>query len=372
MVAFRHHVNMIVTKKGVDMHSIIRNIKIDGVAVGVPNNWLSLEEQFGNYDSGIDEKKLNKFKKSTGVEGRYVSTIKQTNSDWCFVAAEKLLSSKGIDRDKIGIIVYVTQTADYQQPATALVLQHRLKIGTNCMAFDINLGCSGFIYGLNVVGSLMLQSEVEYGLLMCGETGGRDKIPGEKPNSDTELMLFGDAGSAALLKRDINAEEMNFMSKSNGNGYKALIKPWGFYRNPIELKKVSPMDGIAVFNFSTNEAPELINDLMKEMHTTSVDYDYLVLHQANKMIMEQIEKKTGFPPEKSLKSINKFANTSSASIPTALVYNLANKGEGLAHFLLSGFGIGLSWSAVDCYIDKKDILPLIKTDDYFEDGYQSL
>lgn len=354
------------------MYSVINNIKIDGIAVGVPNRWLSLEEQFNSFNSGIDEKKLNKFIKSTGVEGRYVSTIKQTNSDWCYAAADKIINIKNIDRNKIGVIVYVTQTADYQQPATALVLQHRLKIGTNCMAFDINLGCSGFIYGLNVVSSLMLQSEAEYGLLMCGETGGRDKIPCDKPNSDTELMLFGDAGSAALLKRDNNAKDMHFMSKSDGSGFKALIKPWGFYRNPIELKKVEAMDGIAVFNFSTNEAPELINDLMKKMCATSENYDYLVLHQANKMIMEQIEKKTGFPPEKGLKSINRFANTSSASIPTALVYNLANKGEGLAHFLLSGFGIGLSWGAVDCYIDKKDIFPLIETDDYFEDGYQSL
>ena len=354
------------------MYSEIKGIKIDAIALGVPNKWISLEEQFGNPNSGIDNKKLMKFIKNTGVEGRYVSTVKQTNSDWCYAAANNILDYKGIDRNQVGIIVYVTQTADYQQPATSLVLQHRLGIGTNCVAFDINLGCSGFIYGLNVVSCLMIQCGAEYGLLMCGETGGRDKIPGDRPNFNTEYMLFGDAGSAALLKRDENAPNMNFMLKSNGNGFKALINPWGFYRNPIELKKVSPMDGIAVFNFSTNEAPELINDLMKEMHTTSVDYDYLVLHQANKMIMEQIEKKTGFPSEKSLKSINKFANTSSASIPTALVYNLANKGEGLVHFLLSGFGIGLSWGAVDCYIDKKDIFPLIETDDYFEDGYQSL
>ena len=108
------------------------------------------------------------------------------------------------------------------------------------------------------------------------------------------------------------------------------------------------------------------------MHTTAEDYDYLVLHQANKLIMKQIEKKTGFPEEKSLKSIQKFANTSSASIPTALVNNLAETNTGVKHFLLSGFGIGLSWSAVDCYIDTEDILPLVMTDEYFEDGYQAV
>lgn len=352
------------------MHSVIKGIKIEAIAAGVPNRWLSIEEQFGYEGSGIDERTLKKFKKSTGVEGRYVSNEKQTNSDWCCAAADKILSDKKIDRNKVGVLVYVTQTADYREPATAMVLQHRLKVGIDCIVFDINLGCSGFVYGLNVVGSLMMQSDVEYGLLMCGETGGREKIPGKNAEADTEKMLFGDAGSAALLVKDKNAPDMNFMSKSNGDGFKALIDPWGFYRNPVKLRNINGMDGVAVFNFSTNETPELINDLMKCMHTSSEDYDYLVLHQANKLIMKQIEKKTGFPEEKSLKAIDKFANTSSASIPVAMVHNLAGSEDSPAHFLLSGFGIGLSWSAVDCYINKKDILPLVETDEYFVDGYQ--
>ena len=352
------------------MYSVIKGIKIEAVAVCVPDRWLSLDEQFGHENSGMDEKTLKKFKKNTGLEGRYVSNEKQTNSDWCYAAADKILSEKNIDRNKIGVIVYVTQTADYREPATAMVLQHRLKIGTDCLVFDINLGCSGFVYGLNIVSSLMMLNGANYGLLMCGETASREKIPSENTVVDTEQLLFGDAGSATLLTLDKNAPDMNFMMKSDGNGFKAIIDPWGFYRNPIKLKDVGVMDGLAVFNFSTNIVPDLINDLMEKMQTKSDNYDYLVLHQAHKLIMKQIEKRTGFPEEKSLKSIEKFGNTSSASIPTALVYNLAEKGDEVVHFLLSGFGIGLSWGAVDCYINKKDILPLIKTDEYFEDGYQ--
>lgn len=353
------------------MYSTIKNIKIDAVAVGVPDRWLSLEDQFGNPESGIEFKTLRRFVKNTGVEGRFVSTEKQTNSDWCYAAAEEIIRNKQINRNKIGVLVYVTQTADYREPATAMVLQHRLNIDTDCIVFDINLGCSGFVYGLNVVGSLMMQCDAEYGLLMCGETGGREKIPEEKPNPDTEKILFGDAGSATLLKKDANAENMYFLSKSDGSGFRTLIDPWGFYRNPVKKKNVNNMDGVSVFNFSTNEAPELINELMRKQNTTPDDYDYLVLHQANKLIMSQIEKKTGFSPEKSLKSIGVFANTSSASIPTALVNNLAGSQKGKAHFLLSGFGIGLSWSALDCYLEEKDILPLLKTNEYFEDGFQS-
>ncbi len=353
------------------MKTVIKGIRIGAVAVGVPDRWLSLDEQFGYEGCPIDEKTLKKFKKNTGVEGRFLSNEKQTNSDWCYAAAEKILSEKNIDRNKIGVLVYITQTADYREPATSMVLQHRLNIGSDCMVFDINLGCSGFVYGLNVVSSMMMQSNAEYGLLMCGETGGREKIPNKERAADTEQMLFGDAGSAALLIKDPSAKDMTFLSMSDGNRFRALIDPWGFYRNPIKLKQLKNMDGIEVFNFSTEEAPQQIIDLMKLMNTTPDDYDYLVLHQANKIIMKQIEKITGFDEAKSLKSISNFANTSSASIPTALVNNLADDDGGMAHFLLSGFGIGLSWSTVDCYFNKSDILPLIKTNEYFEDGYQA-
>lgn len=352
------------------MKTVVNGIRIRAVAVGVPDRWLSLDEQFGYEGSGIDEKTLRKFKKSTGIEGRFVSNEKQTNSDWCYAAAEKIIEERNIDRNKIGVLVYVSQTADYRQPATSMVLQHRLNIGDDCMVFDINLGCSGFVYGLNVVSSLMMSSEAEYGLLLCGETAARKLIPDENAPADTEDLLFGDAGSATLLVKDHEASDMVFLSKSDGNRFRALIDPWGFYRNPVQKNTGSSIDGVAVFNFSTEEAPDLINELMTDLNTTSEDYDYLALHQANELIMRQIEKKTGFPQEKTLRSIAKFANTSSASIPTALVNELAGS-EGEAHFLISGYGIGLSWSVVDCYINKGDILPLIKTDQYFEDGYQA-
>lgn len=167
------------------MYSNIKGIKIDAVAAGVPDRWLSLDEQFVGENGSIDEKTLKKFKKNTGVEGRFVSTLKQTNSDLCYAAAEKILNEKDIDRNKIGVVVYVTQSPDYVKPATAMVLQNRLHIGTECIAFDINLGCSGYVYGLNVVGSLMMQSVAEYGLLMCGET-----ITREHPGGGSALKRY--------------------------------------------------------------------------------------------------------------------------------------------------------------------------------------
>lgn len=354
------------------MRSDLKGIKILAIAASVPDRWVSLDEQFAYEGSVIEEKTLKRRKKSTGIEGRYVSNNKQTNSDWCFAAAEKILSELSIDRNRVGVVVYVTQTADYQQPATALVLQHRLGIGDNCIVFDINLGCSGYVYGLNVVSSLLMTSNAEYGLLMCGETASRPKRFDVDDDSEVDDMIFGDAGSATLLTKDHDTGNMCFLSKSDGSRFRTLIHPWEFYRNPIRMGKNSVMDGIDVFNFSTQEVPELIKELMVEMKTTPDDYDYIILHQANKLIMQRIEKKTGFYEEKSLKSIAEFANTSSASIPLTIVHNLVGQDLKTYRVLMCGYGIGLSWSVVDCYLDKTVIIPLVKTSEYFEDGFQNV
>ncbi|MBQ8084685.1 MAG: hypothetical protein IJ232_01095 [Lachnospiraceae bacterium] len=350
------------------MESCIRGISIEAVSAAVPDRWLSLADQFGN-TSDANRKIIKKFTKNTGVEGRFVSTYNQVNSDWCYAAAKKIIEDKKIDKNSIGVIVYVTQTSDYRKPSTATVLQYRLGIGEDCIAFDVNLGCSGYVCGLNIVGSIMMESKAQYGLLMCGETASRDKIPTDSIEFNTGKLLFGDAGSATLLKKDIMAKNINFMYKTDGSRYNALIAPWGFYRNPYKSADIDITDDIAVFNFSTNEVPVLINELMGKMGCTAEDYDYLVLHQSNKLIMSQIEKKTGFSSDKSIKAIDKFANTSSASIPVSLVEKLALVNNGVSHFMLCGYGIGLSWCAVDCYMNVDNVYPLIKTDEYYEDDY---
>ena len=351
------------------MYSICSGIKIEAIATGVPCNWRTLEEDFSKEGSNIDEKKLKRFIKLSGVKGRFVAGNHQTNSDWCYAAAEEILKKKSIDRNKIGVLVYVTQTADYQEPATALILQHRLQIGTDCIAFDINLGCSGFVFGLNAVASIMDHSDAEYGLLMCGEICSK-KLSQKNNYDNLDDLLFGDAGSATLLVKDKKAKDLHFLSKSNGDGFKSIVHPWGFYRNPVlEKREIGLMDGAEVYRFSTNEVPELIHELMKKLNTTPDDYNYLGLHQANMLIINQIADTLGFPTEKNLISISDYGNTSSASIPTALVHNLGGLDKGEVRLLLSGYGIGLSWSVVDCYVDTRNIFELVKTDDYFVDGF---
>lgn len=350
------------------MYSQLNGIRVAGIAAAVSNTWDSVRE-ISNESEAI----INKFIKKTGVEGRYSANPRQCTSDFCYAAAEKILTEKGINREEIGVLIFVTQTSDYGIPATACVLQNRLGLSKSCIAFDVNLGCSGFTYGMNILGSMLMNAKTKYGLLLAGDTSAREKSQKirNKVGHSAEL-LFGDSGTATLLEK-VPSDTICVSSHTDGAGYKAIISPYNGFRNPDRPESEAPgtrMDEISVFNFASSEASAQIVDYMKETGTTPDDFDCLVLHQANLMIMKQIGKKTGFPTEKVLVSLNRFANTSSSSIPITLVNQYGEEqGERVIHALCCGFGVGLSWSTIALPININDIYPLVHTDEYFVDGY---
>lgn len=350
------------------MFSELQNIRVVGMAAAVSNTWDSVREL-----SLEDEKIINKFIKTTGVEGRYSASPYQCTSDFCFAAAEKIIQDKGINRNEIGILVFVTQTSDYRIPATACVIQKRLGLDKSCIAFDVNLGCSGFTYGMTILGSLLMSTNTKYGLLLAGDTSAREKSQKVKQKiGHSAELLFGDSGTATLLEKT-KTKSLFVSSHTDGAGFKAIIKPYDGFRNPDKPAKEVPgtrMDEIMVFNFATTEAVEQINDYMNNRGTGPDDYDCLVLHQANLMIMKRIGKKTGFPMDKVLVSLNRFGNTSSSSIPITLVDKYGDLQEDRTiNALCCGFGVGLSWSTIALPIHVKDIYPLVHTDEYYVDGY---
>lgn len=350
--------------------STIEDVKIEGIAAAVSNTWTSLET-FGDED---DIKTIKKFMKKTGVQGRYDADVKQTTSDFCYVAARELLAKKNVDPKEIGVLVFVTQTADYGIPSTACLLQDRLGISKDCLAFDVNLGCSGFTCGINIAASLMKMANTDKALLLAGDTSAKEMSQRRKnKTSHSASWLFGDSGTATLLRKDNNSPKISMISKTDGAGFKAIIAPYGGWRNPDAPPKEhgSRMDDIEVFNFAVEEVPALLKEAMSLDNTTPDDYDCLVLHQANLFILKQIAKRTGFDMEKTILSLDEFANTSSSSVPITMVkaYGELNEDRTL-RALMCGFGVGLSWSTVDAFVNVNDILPLIHTDEYFEDGYQ--
>lgn len=350
--------------------TIIKGIKISGISAAVSNTWTSLESFIGD---DIDEGTLKKFTKTTGVKGRYDAGINQTAADFCVAAAKQVLQNKNVDSSEIGLIVYVTMSPDYiTGPATACIIGHRLGASEDCLAFDVNLGCSGFIYGLNIASSILKSNNTEKALLVCGDTNNKDIYGFDGKRSHSDIMLFGDAGAAVLLEKSKEADDIYVNGKTDGAGYSSIISPYGGFRHPgIPVgNKNAVMDEFAVFNFSTSKAPELIVETMEKLGTSPDSYDCLALHQANLLIMQRIAKKSGFSSPKMLVSIDDYGNTSSASIPISLVKCFGSyKEQKKIHVLMSGYGIGLSWGVADVYLDTGDIYPIVHTDEYYEDCF---
>lgn len=331
----------------------VENINIKGIAGAVPKTVLS------NWDyTHITEQERKLLIKTTGVaERRITAKSGITTTDLCKAAAEKILEQTGTSKEDIEILVFVSQTPDYFLPASSITLQNRLGLPKTCMAFDMNLGCSGFVYGLSVISSLVSTGKFKKGLLLCGDISSAGP-----PEEDKSVFpLFGDAGTATLLEYDTTAQKMNFSLQSDGSGYEAIIVREGGMRKPFTVdsftlvekeKGISrasrnlELNGMAVFDFSVTEVPKNINEFFKNTGTTPESYDYFVMHQANQLMNETIRKKLKFPPEKVPYTLPKFGNTSSASIPLTIASVLKDKVAGTTTFLASGFGVGLSWATV--------------------------
>lgn len=331
----------------------IQDIAVKGIAAAVPSNMVS------NWDYDLlteSEKKL--LIKTTGVEQRRMVVPGMTTSDLCFEAAEKLLKELNWKKEEIDILIFVSQSTDYYLPATSIILQHRLGLPKSCMAFDIGLGCSGYVYGLSVISGMMKATGLKKGLLMVGDVS---TITCSKDDKST-YPLFGDAGTVTALQFDENAEPISFDLNSDGSGKDAIIIPHGGIRNlaspeSFVKEEIAPgivrskmelaLNGLDVFNFSIKEVPNSLKEFLEKTETTPESYDYFVMHQANKLMNETIRKKMKFPPEKIPYSISKYGNTSSASIPLTIVSELS---EALKNsnkkLLLAGFGVGLSWGSV--------------------------
>lgn len=344
--------------------SVYKNVRVSGIAAAVSNRWLSTEDSAKNSESS-DSFNFEKFIKTTGVRGRYLCVDNQTPSDFCVAAAEKMLSEKRIDRTEIGLIVYVTQSPDYRSPATACVMHKRLELSDSCIAFDLNMGCSGFVVGLNAICGMLIGSSARKALLLCGDLCGQDMD--RNPYSDSSYYLFGDAGAAILIeKSDKESDVLTILSATDG-GVKSISSPGTYWRHP-KWKFGNVMDGVEVFNFAVNRAAEMIKEYMEDANSRPDDYDKLVLHQANLYIMKQVVKRAGFSKEKMAVSIDEYGNTSSVSIPISIVkeYGEDKTGE-KKRILTCGFGVGLSWAAVEFSLSVDDIFPIQHTDEWFDD-----
>ena len=345
----------------------ISNISIKGLACCVPKNI----EQNVNIPYMTAEE-IEKFKDATGIAERRVVNTETCTSDLCYNAAEKLIEDLGWNKSEIDILVFVSQSADYILPVTATLLQNRLGLSTNCIAFDVPLGCSGYVYGMSIISSMMNACSLRKGILLVGDTS--TKLISKLDKST--LPLFGDAASATAFVYDEQADDLLFDLGSDGSGAEAIIIKDGGARNRINYASLEYQDfdsgikrnnchlvleGMDVFSFGISQAPKTVNALISKFDIDFNSIDYFVFHQANLMMNKMIVKKLKIPTEKVPYSLFNFGNTSSATIPLTIVTNLASKLiNEKKQLLCCGFGVGLSWGTVKVTFDNVLISNLIE------------
>lgn len=256
-------------------------------------------------------------------------------------------------------------------------MHKRLGLSKDCLAFDINLGCSGWVYGLQVICSLLQNVPCKYGLLLVGDTPNKVIAPMDH----TLAMLFGDSGVATLFEKTITPDPIQVACRTNGNGFKAIIIPSGAYRNrfaPSERVLQSDgivrsdydecMNGLDVFSFSITEPPEIIMQFLDLYKFDKDAFDCYAFHQANIFILKQLIKKLKLDKEKMPISIDRYGNNSVSSIPLTLCDYYGNADEdGIKSVLACGFGVGLSWGVAAFKINTADIYSIIETNDYYKD-----
>ncbi len=348
--------------------SKFKHVKIKGISTVVPEKEINIYDEAQYYGNNI--KKIDRMRKIVGFYKRHVVDEGVTASDLCINAGEILLSEMNIDKDSIDALIFVVQRPDHSSPATAYYIHDKLKLSKNCMAFDIRQGCTGWVYGLYVASALIESGAAKRILLLAGDTPSS----GVNPADRNVAPVFGDGGSATLLEYSDEINKSYFNITVQSNGYEAIIKPSSGYRLPFlydesdkELTEylTTPagnkerlvdlhLDGIAVFDFTMNAVPSNIEDLMKHFGFNRENIDYLMLHQANKQIVQTLSSKLGFSDEKApYYSFEAFGNQSITSIPIAISYNIQEEMQTTEkRILASGFGNGLAVASCIINTDK--------------------
>ena len=323
-------------------------VKIANIEYYLPEKVLTndqLAEQFPDWSSDRIEKKI-------GIRERRIVKEDETALDLALKAAEKVL--KNYNKDKIDFLMLCTQSSDYYLPTSACVLQNKLGLKTDIGAFDYNLGCSGFIYGLALAKSLINSNIATNILLITSETYTKHIHHKDKSNR----TIFGDAAAAIVIEKLEEEHIGEFVLGTDGSGYKNLIVPNGGLRNKYNpnAKEIDDgsgsirtnnnlyMNGPEIFNFTIKAVPKVVSETLEKNNTTLEELDYVIFHQANRYMNDYLRKKINIPKEKFYLNLLHTGNTVSATIPIAIKDALDNKlikkGDKV---LLVGFGVGYSW-----------------------------
>jgi len=294
---------------------------------------------------------VKKITKKVGIEERHVSGDSECASDMAVSAAEKMFAEHDIDRNDIDFVLLCTQSPDFFLPSSSCIIQERLGLKTSCGAFDYNLGCSGFVYGLAVAKGLIVSGIAKNILLLTSETYTKHLHERDKGN----MTIFGDAAAATLISTDGFASIEEFSLGTDGKGAYNLIVRTGGMRNPSKADDVcfdengNPkssdhlfMNGSEIFNFTAEIVPHLVNEILQKNNLTKDEVKLFVFHQANRYILDFLKDMVEIDDDRYYYYVSKVGNTVSSTLPIALK-NAHDEKRAVGNVLIAGFGVGYSW-----------------------------
>ena len=347
--------------------SIINGVRIAGISAAVPAGSQIVEPV-----ACTTAAELEKIIEKTGVKRRHIAQADTCTSDLCAAAAQQLLAKLGWEPESVDLLIFVSQTPDHLLPATSCVLHGKLGLAKSCAAFDISLGCSGYVYGLNVAAGLLAAGAYRRALLLVGDT--ISKVVSTEDRS--VAYVFGDAGSATTLERADTAGAMAFELGTDGTGIDHLKIPAGGFRcrsgpHTRLLKEQEAgnrrsdehlfMNGAEIFNFTIREVPPLIKALIARAGWSADSIECWVMHQANRFMLEYLGRRMKLPVDKTVIALENYGNTSCASIPLALADRFGGeKPMGSGRCVLAGFGVGFSWAGVALDLRDAVVLPVLE------------
>ena len=325
------------------------NAYIKAVSYYLPERTVTNEELLREFP----EWSVDKVAAKVGVDSRHLAADDETAGDMAERAARNLFREYNILPEEIDFLLLCTQSPDYFLPSTACMLQHRLGIPTSAGAFDYDLGCSGCVYGLAIAKGLIAAGVAHNVLLLTAETYNKYLHPSDKSNRS----IFGDGAAACLISTEGFVRIGGFALGTDGSGAERLIVKTGASRHKRQTglsvtdeeghtwhDDYLYMNGGAIFNFTLDVVPTMVDQILEKHNMCKDDIDYYVFHQANKFMLNTIRKVCGIPKEKFYVNLSQTGNTVSSTVFIALKECLqSGKIQKGMKVMIAGFGVGLSW-----------------------------
>ncbi len=325
-------------------------IKITSLSYALPEGKITHSQLCKRFGKNVMDKVLE----VSGIWERRAVRPEQCASDLAVEAANKILSED--DRKSVDMLIFATQTPDYLLPTTACILQDRLGLRKDILAFDINLGCTQFLFALSTAKAYIESSMAKKVLILCADTPTKLINPKDK----SAIALFSDAASACIVEASDEDCVESFVFGTDGAGYADLIAPTSGMRNPpkpedyIEKEDENQnirsninlyINGLKIFAFAFKIIPQTVEKLLAKNNLTKNDIDLFIFHQAGEKIISAATKRLGLDQSKVYMNLRDIGNCGGSSVVIALADAIkSGRIKSGALVLLCAFGVGLSWS----------------------------